>query len=304
MTQQRGGEWSSPERQEDLKYQERMKEFFAPRKDAHNTPRNGALRHPLKDDTAVISPADRNGGGQTASLPQQPREGWRLREVLMVALFALAALAVVVLAFWSVFLRGSDDTPQGSSPERIPAVADGEALKPRETGVVFQKPDEPKGETGPYSLTVGKYTWEGARQLRDDVEEIVLEGRTAAHFTTAVKLTDGEITTGVFGRAEPNKPLWHATFQRTRTNGEESTTGTYQAIDGGRVILEGAYTDRVVKDNPAGEPDDIVRTYVEVDPRDPPEEATRYAVSFHAPEGTPIPWLVGWTPPEPVEDGS
>jgi hypothetical protein len=303
LTQQRGGEWSSPERQQDLKYQERMKEFFAPRKDADKTPRNGALRHPFKDDTAVISPAERNGGGQTASLLQQPREGWRLREVPVAVLFALAALAVVVLAFWFVFLRGGEEAPQGSTPERAPAVAEGGPLEPRETGIVFQKPDEPQGGTGPYSLTVGKYTWEGTRQVNDDVEEVVLEGRTAAHFTTAVRLTDGEITTGVFGRAEPGKPLWHATFQRTTTIGEESTTGTYQAIDGGRVILEGAYTDRVVKDNPGDEPDDIVRTYVEVDPRDPPEEATRYAISIHAPEGTPIPWLVGWTPPDPVEEG-
>ncbi len=76
----------------------------------------------------------------------------------------------------------------------------------------------------------------------------------------------------------------------------EITTGTYYALDGSRVIVEGTYSD--TRDG-----DTVTRTYSEAAPGS--AELNRYAVSFEAPEGALIPVLVGWEPPaEADEDGA
>jgi hypothetical protein len=293
VTEQRG-EWQDPTTKQDNEYLARMKEFFAPEQ-APEKPR----AQPATPQAAP-SPA---GSALTPKPDASPKK-------LGLVLVGVGAVMALALAWWvySSFSGGrsggGEEAPAEAQRPAAPTAVAAEVVEapaPKETGIVFEKPDAPKGADGPYSLKVGQYTWSGEKSVDGNVEQIVLEGRTAAHFTTAVRLTEGEITTGVFGRAEPNKPLWHATFQRTTTSGQEHTMGTYQAIDGGRVILEGAYTDRVVQDNPKDEPDVIERTYVEADPREAPTP-DRYAVTFRAPPNTPIPWLVGWTPPEPVED--
>lgn len=299
MTQERGGEWSSPERQEDLKYQEKMKEFFAP------GGASGSARHPLRDETTVMQPVNpgavraRNGSaGPAGSAAISGSGGVGLGRVLVVAGMALAGLLVVSLIAWLLFGRGGGET---GGAERAPVAQSVAAPEVEETNLLFEAEE---GEGDAYAIRLGEYEWEGTEAMNGDVEEVVLEGRTAAHFTTAVRLADGEITTGVFGRAEPGKPLWHATFQRTTSGGEQATTGTYQVVDDQKVILEGAYTDRVVEDNPGDEPDEIVREYVEGDPAAGGEDVERYRVSFRAAEGVLIPWLPGWEPPDPVEKQS
>ena len=325
MTEKRGGRWASPERQEDEKYQEKMREFFAPSTSQQQTPKNGAHRHPLKDDTAVMGPASpadtdngyavghANGrlrGGLLGRPVPEAEEGTRKRELLTFAFLAAAVLFVLFLAFvgYKILFGGGDEGAQGGSSPSSQAVSVG-GIEPQDTNLLFEKPFEKsdgsrsfEGPDGSYAVGLGEYEWEGTKELKGDVEEVVLEGRTAANFTTAVRLTHGEITTGVFGRAEPDKPMWHATFQRTTTGGEESTNGTYQAVDEGQVILEGAYFDRIVEDNPGDEPDVIVRTYVEGDPRKEGEDLTRYARTYRAPEGTLIPWMPGWEEPDPVPE--
>lgn len=298
LTEQRGGEWSSPERQEDEKYQQRMKEFFAP------GGANGAARHPLRDDTTVMPPVGtngspgandaRNGSGVPTGAATAPGSGrLGLRRLLFLAGLAVAALLLISLVAWLVF--GGGETGEAG---RVPVARSAATPEVKETNLVFEAED---GEGDAYAIRLGEYEWEGTEAMNGDVEEVVLEGRTAAHFTTAVRLADGQITTGVFGRAEPGKPLWHATFQRTTTNRQQTTTGTYQVVDDGKVVLEGAYTDRVVEDNPGDEPDVVVREYVEGDPAADGEDAERYRVSFRAAEGVLIPWLPGWQPPAPEE---
>jgi hypothetical protein len=244
----------------------------------------------------------RTQGGFFGKTAAGAEEGSRKRGVLTSIALAAAALFVLFLIFLGYKLLfgggGKNDADAGSPGSSQALSVDG--IEAKETNLVFEKPVE--GEDGSYSIRLGEYAWEGMKELKGDVEEVVLEGRTAANFTTAVRLTHGEITTGVFGRAEPDKPMWHATFQRTTTNGEESTNGTYQAVDEGQVILEGAYFDRVVEDNPGDEKDVIVRTYVEGDPRKEGEDLTRYARTYRAPEGTLVPWMPGWEEPDPLPD--
>lgn len=303
MTEKKG-EWSNPTRRRDEHYEAKMQEMFAPEQER---PRTNGARHPLREDsTAVLPPvAPRPNGaapGQPQRVPQGDAETGELkarRRILPIALACAAALLVLFVGYRIVF--GGEAGGEASEP---PAGAPGGAAQvsmdagtPKETNLVFRKPVE--GQDDSYTVGLGEYEWEGTKKLNGDVEEVVLEGRTAANFTTAVRLAEGEITTGVFGRAEPEKPMWQATFLRTTTGGRETTTGNYHAVDGGQVILEGSYFDRVVEDNPGDEADDIVRTYVEGDPRDGGGDLTRYSVIFHAPEGTEIPWLPGWREPAP-----
>ena len=201
------------------------------------------------------------------------------------------------LSLWrgSSFCAAGEDAGQ-EQPQETPAAIPENASEPIETNLTFEAQD---GEGDAYAIRMGEYEWEGTKGMNGDVEEVVLEGRTAAHFTTAVRLADGEITTGVFGRAEPDRPLWHATYQRTTTDGQRATTGTYQAIEKKRVILEGAYTDRIVEDRPGDEPDVIVRDYVEEDPREGEQDVDRFRAKFEAEEGTVVPWLPG----NPIAEG-
>lgn len=316
LTQEnRESQWTSPEREEDLKYQEKMKEYFSPRSggSAAGSSRNGAggrMRGPLKDDTAVIDPAEPDGpqdtpaGGYARGSGESER-GFRgeavqdtgkldLRRILLFALGALVVVLFLIFVVWFLFLRGGGEAGQ-EQPQKTPAAAPA-ASEPIETNLTFEVQE---GEGDAYAIRMGEYEWEGTRGMNGDVNEVVLEGRTAAHFTTAVQLSDGEITTGVFGRAEPDRPLWHATYQRTTTDGQRATTGTYQAIEKKRVVLEGAYTDRTVDDRPGDEPDVIVREYVEGDPRKGEEEMERFSAKFEAEEGAEIPWLPG----NPIAEG-
>lgn len=286
------GEWQDPAARRDREYTRKMQEFFAP-------------EAPPKKAAAPQAPAPEAPAAQAAGKEAATKR-------LGLVFVAVGAVMALVLGWWvystfsgGLFGGGAEEAqaPDGSAPQASAAATAGaEPLTPEETNIVFEKPREPEGGQGAYSLKVGQYTWSGEKSVDGKVEQVVLEGRTAAHFTTAVRLTQGEITTGVFGRAEPGQPLWHATFQRTTSGGREHTMGTYQAVDAGQVILQGAYTDRVVQDNPEDEPDVVVREYVEADPREENPTPERYAVTFRAPSGTPIPWLVGWTPPDPVED--
>ena len=313
MTQEnRGGQWSSPERQEDLKYQEKMKEFFAPGSDSGSSAggaNGGRLRGPLKEDTAVIDPVEPERGQDTppSGYPRgsergvqgaavQDSAGLDLRRILLFALGALAVIIFFLLVAWLLFGRGGGEAGQEQPQKTLASEAAPAASEPTDTNLTFEVQE---GEGDAYAIRMGEYEWEGTKGMNGDVQEAVLEGRTAAHFTTAVQLADGEITTGVFGRAEPDRPLWHATYQRTTTDGQRATTGTYQAIEKKRVVLEGAYTDRIVEDNPGDEPDVVVREYVEGDPREGEENVERFRAKFEAQEGAEIPWLPG----NPIAEG-
>ena len=219
----------------------------------------------------------------------------------LVALF----LAAVVLA-GNVF-GGPKNAPDASGAGPAPQQADGsgtqggsgaspatpfgaEGLTVRDTGVVFQQPVV-KAD-GTYFEGAGEIAWKGKKEATDTGTQYTLEGPTAAQFKTSVALPNGSITTGVFGRAAPGKPMFHATFHRTTMGEEETTTGTYYALDGSRVIVEGTYSD-------ARDGDTITRTYSEAAPGS--DRLNRYAVSFEAPAGALIPVLVGWKPPAEVD---
>lgn len=217
---------------------------------------------------------------------------------------AVAAFLLVVILLGGVF-GGSGEEPAAPAPAPETAesadedASGGDAgapfgaagLEVRDTGVVIEEPVE--RDDGTYYVRAGEIAWKGKKEATDTGQQFTLEGPTAAQFKNSVTLPHGSITTGVFGRAAPGKPMFHATFHRTTIGEEEITTGTYHALDGSRVIVEGTYSD--TRDG-----NTVTRTYSEAAPGS--GNLNRYAVSFEAPPGALVPVLVGWEPPAEVEE--
>lgn len=242
-------------------------------------------------------------GSEEYALPGSPLE--RLRESLGSNWrYAVAGAAVLFVLAVALKLLGAVGGEEAGRPGQNPPDGTGQAgggqalelaapLSVRDTGIVFEAPAE---EDSAYYLKAGEIAWKGELENTGTGEMLTLEGPTAAQFKRAVALPQGSIMTGVFGRAEPEKPIVHATFQRVDLGGDEQTSGTYYAVDGGRVLVKGSYFDQ--RDGEA-----ITRTYVEdADPVTNPGIDARYAVRFEAPFGAPIPALVGWRPPAEAEE--
>lgn len=203
-------------------------------------------------------------------------------------LAAVVVLAVVLVAAAKLLGGGAAPAPaqNPSQGARPPAqIASNTPIK--DTGVVIQQPVV-KGDS--YYLRSGEIAWKGKTKSTEEGQELTLEGPTAAMFRQSVNLPHGDITTGVFGRAQPNQPILHATFQRVTLGGQEWTSGTYDAVDvdNNAVLIQGTYTDK--RDG-----DKVIRTYDDNNPDTGSERV--YRVSFKAPIGTPVPALVGWQPP-------
>jgi len=206
-----------------------------------------------------------------------------------------AALALLLGLF--VFGRGGEEGATPGDPGARPraageaggvAAAQENAAGPaQDTGVVIGEPVV-KEEQGTYYLRAGEIAWKGRLENTDSGEQLTLEGPTAAQFKRAVVLPHGSVMTGVFGRAEPGKPIVHATFHRTTIGEEETTSGTYYAIREDRILVEGSYED--VRDG-----ETVTRTYTEHAPGS--TDYSSYKVSFEVPPGVPVPVLVGWEPP-------
>jgi hypothetical protein len=67
--------------------------------------------------------------------------------------------------------------------------------------------------------------------------------------------------------------------------------------DSGDLIAEGNYSDRRTGGGAAGEDgNEVIRTYTENVPGE--GEPQQFRVRYEAPEGAPVPALVGWQEPE------
>lgn len=210
--------------------------------------------------------------------------------LLMFAAVALLAVIVAGKTFGGGGEAEAPPAPAGSQTEtRNVTPGTAAPLRVTDTGVVFGEPVI-RGDT--YYLRAGQIAWKGRTQKTDTGTEVTLEGPTAAQFKEAVSIPGGSITTGVFGRAEPGKPILHATFHMTEVDGREYASGTYYAVGSGSVVVEGTYED-------SRDGQKVTRVYTEHAPGSTDFE--RYAVTFEAPEGAYIPVLVGWKPPAPVE---
>lgn len=207
---------------------------------------------------------------------------WKIALAAVVGLFALIVLVTLVVG-------GGGGGEEAATPaDQQPSAAVEQPVDPRETNIVFEAPADRDGSV---YLKAGEIAWKGKLEATDSGELLTLEGATAAQFKRSVALPGGSITTGVFGRASPEQPVLHATFQRAAVGEAERTSGTYYAVRDGSVLVEGSYRDE-------REGESVARTYREdTNPRTDPGIDTTYSIRFEAPKGTPIPLLVGWQAP-------
>jgi hypothetical protein len=281
--------WQSPGQQEDEKWQQTLSKMF--KVGGEKPGASGGRSGPLSSEAEDAARAEANvtratSAGRAAQTPQET-----LKRSAPLAVGALVLVVGVVILLRALFGGGEQPAKQGEPAHEVnPAgrsalPAPGEA---RETGVIFEAPVEKDGD---YYLKVGEISWKGKLEEAEGGQVLTLEGTTAAQFRT-IEVPDGKITTGIFGRAEPGKPILYANFLRTNTSGEEITQGTYQVTNAGEVLVSGDYRDQRSGDT-------VTRVYVEDDnPQTDPGVDRTYSVKFVAPPEVPIPALVGWEQPE------
>ena len=227
---------------------------------------------------------------------------------------ALVVLAIMILFGFnpiSAIAGGSDEPAQPETATQNPepsgsgaagSEAEGSSVSLpaaqiplHDSGVTFKPPVE---EDDTYLLAAGDVSWGGEITTGENGETLTLEGPTAAQIKRSLTFKDGSISTGVFGRTAPEKPLQHATSHRLMLTGDEKTSGTFFEVDGTELVSMGAYFD--YRDG-----DEITRTYVEMDPESADGGVKDvYATTFDSPlaknkngqpatdEGPPIPTLV------------
>lgn len=269
--------------------------------------RTRTIRHPLADEEPRIEElahAARTGHGRAAAAPttqdtagyddDDEDDGGLLEVVYEYRYHIIGAILALVVAFVisTMLLGGSptENTDPDAGKNKQTASNDPPALAPRDTNIAIEEPVERDGD---YFLRIGEIAWKGDLKDTDTGQELTLTGPTSAQFKRAVTLPSGAITTGVFGRAETGQPIIHATFHRTEASGEEMTSGTYYALDDDTVLVQGSYED-------TREGDTVTRVYSEKAPGE--TEFENYSVTFDSPLGAPIPALVGWEAPAPIED--
>ena len=238
--------------------------------------------------------------------------------------YVAVALFVIVLAFLGyrlLFSGGTAEETQTAAPEApapaqpaaqgTPAQGNTADLPVTDTGIVLTE----KKDGGAYYVSAGEidgrpFAWGGKTEETKEGPRTTLEGPTAFEEVRSVELRGGgSVTPGSFGRAEPGQPVLYVSFMRTTVGGQSHTNGEYHAVEeaedeeagseeaGGqdRLVLTGTFSDQVVEDNPADEPDEIVRLYEEHPAGSSAEKA--YKVAFKAKSDAPIPALIGWRPP-------
>src|SRR5215207_4613200 len=166
------------------------------------------------------------GGSAPSAVPRPPRaadtedeedagEGFLAYASEQVGGYWVYAVAGVVIAVVLLFaaskvvpaLFGDDEAvPAPQAARQAPQTGPQGPLEVRDTGIGIAEPVE---KDGAYYLRSGEIAWKGKLENTDTGQVLTLEGPTAAQFKRAITLPGGSITTGVFGRAEPGKPILH-----------------------------------------------------------------------------------------------
>ena len=213
-------------------------------------------------------------GSLTGRLPEQTR--WRL---LAAGLAALALLIVLYGARMLPFFGGTEESSQGTPLGQSARYSDAPSSGIEDTGIVF---GGLKTENGSATLEGAGLKWEGEVEAGEAGETITLEGPTAAQIRRGFEMPHSSIQSGVFAVAQESGVVLHVTFHTFDAAGTEVTQGSIFAVEDDRLDFAGYYRDERER---GGEK--VVRTYM-------PPGGENYRVSFEAPEGTPVPLLVGF----------
>jgi hypothetical protein len=214
-------------------------------------------------------------GSLTGRLPEQAR-----RRLLAAGLAALALLVVLYgIRMLPFFGEAEGESGQDAPPGRAVPYSDAPSSGIEDTGVVF---GGLKTEDGAASLEGAGLKWEGKVEASEAGETITLEGPTAVQIRRGFEMPRSSIQSGVFAVAQESGAVLHVTFHTFDAAGTEVTQGSIFAVEDDRLDFSGYYRDERER---GGEK--VVRAYMS-------PGGENYRVSFKAPQGTPVPLLVGF----------
>jgi hypothetical protein len=213
-------------------------------------------------------------GSLTGRLP----EGTRRR--LLVAGLAALALLIILYGARMLPLFGEAESGQDAPPGQAATYSDDvPSSEIEDTGVVF---GGLKTEDGAASLEGAGLKWEGEVEAGETGETITLKGPTAVQIRRGFEMPRSSIQSGVFAVAQESGAVLHVTFHTFDAAETEVTQGSILAVEDDRLDFTGYYRDERQRGS-----EKVVRTYM-------PPGGENYRVSFEAPEGTPVPLLVGF----------
>lgn len=207
-------------------------------------------------------------------------------------LFALmGALLIVgiVIVLYGLGV-GSSDAPPESPAASPPANASAKASlaspqapadsKVVDTSVTFGGLNTTKD--GKASLSGAGLNWDGSVSKGKSGETITLKGPTAVQIRQGFEMPRSSIQSGVFAVAQQGGDILHVVFNTFEAGDTEITQGSIFAVKDDKLVFSGYYRDQRKTAS-----DTVIRTYM-------PPGGQNYRRSFKAPEGTPIPLLVGF----------
>ena len=213
-------------------------------------------------------------GSLTGRLPEGTR-----RRLWAAALAALALLIILYGARMLPFFGGTEESGQGTPPGQSGRYSGAASSEIEDTGVVF---GGLKTEDGSATLEGAGLKWEGEIEAGEAGETITLEGPTATQIRRGFEMPHSSIQSGVFAVAQEGGEVLHVNFHTFDAAGTEVTQGSIFAVEDDRLDFTGYYRDERQRGS-----EKVVRTYM-------PPGGENYRVSFEAPEGTPVPLLVGF----------
>lgn len=203
-------------------------------------------------------------------------------------LFALmGALLVVgmVIVLYGLGVGSSDAPPKSkaAAPSANASLASPQApadSKVVDTGITFGGLNTTKD--GKASLSGAGLNWEGSVSKGDAGETITLKGPTAVQVRRGFEMPRSSIQSGVFAVAQQGGDVLHVVFNTFEAGDTEITQGSIFAVKDDKLVFSGYYRDQRKTAS-----DTVIRTYM-------PPGGQNYRRSFKAPEGAPIPLLVGF----------
>lgn len=256
---------------------------------ARETPADGPLAADAADEAVTRVSMPGASAGRKNAAPKTPVG--RIRANMEPAAMALAALLVLGLVFYLLFLRGGDEERTAvegpSSSAETGQAGDPFAVGPvRDTGVLFGALQESGGEA---RLDGAGLNWSGTITEKEGEagETVTLEGPTAAQLERGFDLGTSSVETGVYAVAQEGGEVLHVTThtflpEERGAEAQELTLGTVYSLKEGELDGYAYYLDERQDGS-----NEVKRTYVR-------PGAGSYSVSYEAEPGTFVPLLIGW----------
>lgn len=241
---------------------------------AHTPPRTGSAGGGGPSSSSTTGEGALRGFLSCASRKARANPG----AVVLIATITLVLLALILVLFaFGVLGSGGGEEPSNTAPSASSETTAGVRLTDLAFGELMQ---EEGGET--VTLEGAGFSWQGEVQDGEAGQTVTLKGPTAVQIRQGFELPHSSVQSGVYAVAQDEGPVMHVVFNTFLSGETEVTQGSIFSIEDDALEESGYYRDEREKGT-----ETVVRTYF-------PSGGENYRVSFEAPQGTPVPLLVGY----------